>query len=202
MVRSHRLRDDVSHIRLRANEAPPRHCLMKHGMHGVCKIGISRCCDYQTGAWHIVIQWTIRARGSPQASPQDGVQLAPDARHATTTAGGRLRRRSGGAPGLLSLILQVIVVDPRLLDRDLESTSSSIIAAHLDAPLVLLLVVLEQCRGLDIGRAGVSYTPLNRTNLLGFGSLSRLCTLVRMAATSYVGDHRFCRMSRHSSPLL
>ena len=25
--------------------------------------------------------------------------------------------------------------------------------------------------------------------------------LVRMAATSYVGDQRFCRMSRHNSPL-
>ena len=43
--------------------------------------------------------------------------------------------------------------------------------------------------------------PMEETHLPGFGSFSRLCTLVRMAATSYVGLHRFCRMSRHSSPL-
>lgn len=33
------------------------------------------------------------------------------------------------------------------------------------------------------------------------GSLSKLCILVRMAATSYVGLHLFCNMSRHSSPV-
>ena len=33
------------------------------------------------------------------------------------------------------------------------------------------------------------------------GSFRRDCMLVRMAATSYVGDQRFCRMSRHSSPV-
>lgn len=38
------------------------------------------------------------------------------------------------------------------------------------------------------------------TYLFGLGSCSRLWTLVKIAATSYVGDHRFCRMSRHSSP--
>ena len=35
----------------------------------------------------------------------------------------------------------------------------------------------------------------------GFGSCRRLCILVRIAATSYVGDQRFWRMSKHSSPL-
>jgi hypothetical protein len=37
--------------------------------------------------------------------------------------------------------------------------------------------------------------------LLVFGSLSKLCTLVKIAATSYVGLQRFCRMSRHNSPV-
>lgn len=40
------------------------------------------------------------------------------------------------------------------------------------------------------------------THLFGLGSCKRLCILVRIAATSYVGLHRFCKMSRHSSPLL
>ena len=39
------------------------------------------------------------------------------------------------------------------------------------------------------------------TYLFGFGSCNKLCILVSMAATSYVGLHRFCKMSRHSSPL-
>jgi hypothetical protein len=34
-----------------------------------------------------------------------------------------------------------------------------------------------------------------------FGSLSKLWILVSTAATSYVGLHRFCRMSRQSSPV-
>lgn len=37
-------------------------------------------------------------------------------------------------------------------------------------------------------------------HLFGFGSCSSDCILVRIAATSYVGDHRFWRMSRQSSP--
>ena len=37
--------------------------------------------------------------------------------------------------------------------------------------------------------------------LFGFGSCSRDWIDVRIAATSYVGDQRFWRMSRHSSPL-
>ena len=37
--------------------------------------------------------------------------------------------------------------------------------------------------------------------LLVFGSLSKLCTLVKIAATSYVGLQRFCKMSKHSSPV-
>jgi len=36
--------------------------------------------------------------------------------------------------------------------------------------------------------------------LFGLGSWSRLCMLVKIAATSYVGDHLFCKMSRQSSP--
>ena len=34
----------------------------------------------------------------------------------------------------------------------------------------------------------------------GLGSWSRDWIEVRIAATSYVGDHRFCKMSRHNSP--
>ena len=37
--------------------------------------------------------------------------------------------------------------------------------------------------------------------LLGFGSCNSDWIDVRIAATSYVGDHRFWRMSKHSSPL-
>ena len=36
--------------------------------------------------------------------------------------------------------------------------------------------------------------------LFGFGSCNKLCMLVKIAATSYVGDHRFCKISKHSSP--
>lgn len=36
--------------------------------------------------------------------------------------------------------------------------------------------------------------------LLGLGSCSRLWILVKIAATSYVGDHRFCKMSKQRSP--
>lgn len=39
-------------------------------------------------------------------------------------------------------------------------------------------------------------------DLFGLGSWRRLWMLVRMAATSYVGDQRFWRMSRQSSPVL
>ena len=41
----------------------------------------------------------------------------------------------------------------------------------------------------------------SQTYLAGFGSFSKLCTLVNTAATSYVGLHLFCRISKHSSPL-
>lgn len=34
----------------------------------------------------------------------------------------------------------------------------------------------------------------------GLGSWSRDWIEVRIAATSYVGDHRFCKMSKHNSP--
>lgn len=36
--------------------------------------------------------------------------------------------------------------------------------------------------------------------LFGLGSCNKLCMLVKIAATSYVGDHRFCKISKHSSP--
>jgi hypothetical protein len=41
-----------------------------------------------------------------------------------------------------------------------------------------------------------------QTHLPGFGSFNKLCTLVKIAMTSYVGLHLFCKISRHSSPLL
>lgn len=34
------------------------------------------------------------------------------------------------------------------------------------------------------------------------GATTCLCMLVKMAATSYVGLHRFCKMSKQSSPVL
>lgn len=41
----------------------------------------------------------------------------------------------------------------------------------------------------------------NRAYEFGLGSCSKLWILVKMAATSYVGLHLFCRISKHSSPL-
>jgi hypothetical protein len=68
-------------------------------------------------------------------------------------------------------------------------------------------------RSIELGGFGVSWaarayitvSPENsarKANLAGLGSFNSDWIEVRMAATSYVGDHRFWRMSRQSEPSL
>lgn len=52
----------------------------------------------------------------------------------------------------IRLLLQLLVVDPRLLDRDLQSGGVPVVT-HLYASLVFLLIVLEQSGCFDIRRA-------------------------------------------------
>lgn len=82
---------------------------------------------------------------------------------------------------------------------------------RLPDPLrILLATILVQIRSLHICRwAGVWIVKQTATghrlisNPIMSSSLeiTNLCILVKMAATSYVGLQRFCKMSRHSSPV-
>jgi len=92
-----------------------------------------------------------------------------------------------------------------------DCTASSVFPALLDglahALVVLLAVVLVQIRCLDVGRrAGVGIVKQTVFAMLVWvmrrlGGTAHLWMLVKMAATSYVGLQRFCRMSRHNSPV-
>jgi len=122
-------------------------------------------------------------------------------------------------PRLFDRCLGISLVVPYQLDPARGRIPNGVLKTelaptHLDSSFVLLYVLLEHIGRFNIGGTTVSPAPVSphgliyailpalHTHLAGFGSFSRLCTLVRTAATSYVGDHLFCRMSRHSSPLL
>ena len=92
-----------------------------------------------------------------------------------------------------------------------STTSYSI--THLDFPFILFDILLISLCSLHVRRTDPINTPSkplepgkdpvkrDSTHLEGFGSFNRLWTLVNIAATSYVGLQRFCKMSRQSSPL-
>ena len=75
------------------------------------------------------------------------------------------------------------IIDPALLDRLLllskpfQSQVTPAEETYLDAPLVLLRVLLEQLGSLDIRRTALSTVgghSYAKTHLAGFGSLNRL----------------------------
>lgn len=95
-------------------------------------------------------------------------------------------------PPISNSFLFVPSVLPALLDR------------LFDAFRVLFSVVFIEVRCFDVGRracVGIVQKTIHVRIVGGLENIAHLWILVNTAATSYVGLHLFCRISKHSSPV-